>query len=194
MDVVELMKWNRTYRRFKSEPVPHEVIVRAIDSARTANSAANAQVLRYTAVESPDMVERFQPLVKWAASLPPELGTPKPSEQPRAFVVVSQVLRDGEPTPFADVDLGISAHALTMTAAAAGVGSCMMGAFSRASVERLVELPAGERARLVIALGYPDHASTIEDAPAGADLAYYLDDRHDYHVPKRSLGEVARFL
>ena len=39
---------------------------------------------------APDAVSAVQPLVHWAAYLPPEQGQPKPEEQPTAFIAVLQ--------------------------------------------------------------------------------------------------------
>ena len=88
MNLQELLVGCRTYRRFLQEPVDEAVIREALENARIGSSGANAQPLYYYAVTSPEMVKAMQPLVKWAAYLPPELGTPKEDEQPTAFIVV----------------------------------------------------------------------------------------------------------
>ena len=133
----------------------------------------------------------LQPLVKWAAALPPEIGTPKPGEQPTAFIVIVKKAGSGA---FADVDVGIAAHAIVSTAWESGVGSCMMGAIKIKSIEELLEIPEDQNLRLVIALGYPSHESTLVDVPADGKLAYYLDDERNYYVPKRPTEEIARFV
>ena len=66
MTLTELYNGCRTYRRFLQKPVPKEVLRAALDNARTASSAANAQPLRYIAVTDPTLVAAIQPLVKWA--------------------------------------------------------------------------------------------------------------------------------
>ena len=77
MELNELMKGCRTYRRFLQEPVGEEIIRECLENARTSSSAANRQPLYYYAVTSDENVKNMQPLVKWAASLPPEIGTRK---------------------------------------------------------------------------------------------------------------------
>jgi len=190
-NMTDLLRGCRTYRRFTQEPVPEEVLRQALDNARTANCSANAQPLRYVVVSSPDMVAKMQPLVKWAAMLPPELGTPKEGEQPTAFVAISKT---SGANPFSDIDLGLSAHALIATAWEAGVGSCLMGSIMKKSITELLEIPEDEELRIVIALGYPSHESTLVDVPADGSLAYYLDDERNYYVPKRPMEEIARFV
>lgn len=191
MDLSERQAGCRTYRRFLQTPVPRDAVERMLESARTANSAANAQPVRYTAVLDPERVARLQPLVRWAAYLPPEQGTPKAGEQPTAFVAVSLVENAG---PFALVDMGIAVHALTTTAWDEGIGSCIMGAISAGKISELLEIPDNERLKLVVALGYPSHTSTVVEVPEDGSLAYYLDENRNYCVPKLPLRSVARIL
>lgn len=189
MNLTELFAGCRTYRRFQQKPVPRAVVERMLDNARQANSAANAQPVRYTAVLDPALATQMQPLVKWAAYLPPEEGTPKPNEQPTAFVALSL---ESDAGPFALVDLGIAVHTLTATAWEAGVGSCIMGAISVGKITKLLQIPEHEQLKLIIALGYPAHTSTVVEVPESGSLAYYLDDERNYRVPKLPLQRVAR--
>lgn len=191
MDLAELYKGCRTYRRFSQKPVSHELLRRMLEVARTASSAANAQPLRYTVVEDPRAVTAMQPLVRWAAALPRELGTPVEGEQPTAFVVISKA--EGA-NAFSDIDVGIAANMLASLAWEQGVGSCMMGAIDVGGIAELLGVPSGQTPRLVLALGYPAHASTVVEVPGTGELKYYLDERRDYFVPKRPFDEVVRFV
>ena len=52
MELMELLKLRRTYRRFKQEPVSDEIIDEMLTAARYASSAANLQPLSYVVVKS----------------------------------------------------------------------------------------------------------------------------------------------
>ncbi|HEY4427870.1 MAG TPA: nitroreductase family protein [Solirubrobacteraceae bacterium] len=54
MDLVEAMRGAPTTRRFKSDPVPREALVRALDAARFAPSGGNRQGWRVVVVEDPE--------------------------------------------------------------------------------------------------------------------------------------------
>ena len=82
MDILELLASRRTYRRFLQKPVPADVIADMAEAVRLSSCGANRQAIRLVVVQSPEMVAQVQPLVKWAAYLPPEQGTPQPEEQP----------------------------------------------------------------------------------------------------------------
>lgn len=124
MDMLEFLRTRRTYRRFEQRPVAPEILTEAVDAARIASCGANRQTVRYIVVQSADAVAAVQPLVHWAAYLPPEQGQPKPDELPTAFIAV---LQDDNLPGASDVDVGLALGSLTAAAWAHGVGSCIMG-------------------------------------------------------------------
>ena len=189
MELKELFGSLRTIRRFTQEPVPEELIRDALECARTAPSAANLQPLYYIAVTSKENVAAMQGLVKWAAALPPELGTPKEGEQPTAFIVM--VKRAGA-SAFSDADVGISARTITAVLWEQGFGSCMMGAINTKGIAELLGIPEEDAVRLVIAAGRPAHRSSVVDYD-GESIKYYVDENVDYYVPKRAFDDVVRW-
>ncbi|MDD5922819.1 MAG: nitroreductase family protein, partial [Eubacteriales bacterium] len=127
--------------------------------------------------------------VKWAAKLPPELGTPKENEQPTAFIII---LRKEPFNAFADIDAGIAADKICMTAWEHGFGSCILGSIHVKRIQQVLDLPEDVKPRIAIALGKPAHKSTIVDVPDSGDLSYYLDEKRDYYVPKRSFDSIVK--
>ncbi|WP_317321362.1 nitroreductase family protein [Subdoligranulum variabile] len=184
--MMEFLRTRRTYRRFEQRPIAPEILTEAVDAAHIASCGANRQTLKYIIVQSPEAVAAVQPLVHWAASLPPELGCPKPGEQPVAFIAV---LQDERLPGCSDTDTGLAMGSLTAAAWAHGVGSCLMGSIDRPALTRLLNLPEGVALRYMVALGYPSHKSHLV-AMENGDTKYYLDDVHDYCVPKRPMEEV----
>lgn len=186
MDMMEFLRSRRTYRRFAQRAVPHEILTEAVDAARMASCGANRQTVRYIVVESADAVAAVQPLVHWAAYLPPEQGTPKADEPPTAFIAV---LQDDNLPGASDVDVGLALGSLTAAAWAHGVGSCIMGAIDRPALKELLALPEGVRLCYMVALGYPTHESHLVEMQDGS-VKYYLDADRNYCVPKRGMDEV----
>jgi nitroreductase len=191
MTLSELYVGCRTYRRFTQERIPDNVLRACLENARISSTGANAQTLRFICVKSPEMTAKMQPLVKWAAALPPEIGTPKPGEQPTAFIVIVKKAGSGA---FADVDVGIAAHAIVTTAWESGVGSCMMGAINRPGIAALLGVDEADTVHLAIALGYPAHKSTIVPVPESGLLKYYVDEKRDYYVPKKTFDELVKIV
>ena len=191
MDIMELLAGRRTYRRFLQKPVPAGVVADMVEAVRLSSCGANRQAIRLVVVQSPAMVAKVQPLVKWAAYLPPEQGVPKPGEQPVLFVAVIQ---DASIPGDKDTDAGIALANLTLAAWAKGVGSCIMGAIDRPRLTELLGLSENEKLHSMVALGYPAHASRVVPLTEATGVKYYLDENRDYCVPKRAAAGIARFV
>ncbi len=191
MNLAEMYTTCRTYRRFKQEPVPMELLTTLVDVAHNRSTGRNAQELRFVVVHTPAMVKAMQPLLAWAASLPKEIGTPVEGEQPTAFVVV---LRPKQTNPMISyIDVGIALDAMAITAWEQGVGSTIMAAVNRPKVAELLGIPEKYEVSIVLSLGYPSHKSTIVPVTPEKGQAYYVDEKRDYYVPKLKLEEVAKF-
>lgn len=191
MSVMDLLAARRTYRRFAQKPVPQDVVEDIIEAVRLSSCGANRQAIRLVIVQKPEDVARVQPLVKWAAYLPPEQGTPKADELPTLYAaVVQETAIPGD----LDTDAGIALANLTLAAWDKGVGSCIMGAIDRPRLTELLGLSATEKLHTMVAFGYPVHAARVVPMTAETGVKYYLDENRDYCVPKRSADEIARYL
>ena len=153
-ELMQFLATRRTYRRFTPQPVPGAALADLLEAARIASCGANRQTLKYLAVRSPQMVEKTNALVHWAAYLPPEQGTPKPEERPTLFVAVC---RDTALPGGADVDLGLALGSMTAAAWAHGVGSCIMGSIDRPALAELYALPPSLRLCNLVAFAPPAH-------------------------------------
>ena len=92
MSVMELLTTRRTYRRFEQKAVPQDVVNDIVQAVRLSSCGANRQAVRLVLVQSPEMVAKVQPLVKWAGYLPPEQGTPKADELPTPLSHAARVM------------------------------------------------------------------------------------------------------
>lgn len=191
MSVMESLLTRRTYRRFVQRPVPEDVVADIVEAVRLSSCGANRQAVRLVIVDKPADVARVQPLVKWAAYLPPEQGTPKADELPTLYVAVVQ---DTSIPGDLDTDTGIALANMTLAAWDKGVGSCIMGAIDRPRLAALLGLPEGMKLHTMVAFGYPTHSARIVPMTEQTGVKYYLDESRDYCVPKRSAGEIARWL
>lgn len=189
MNVMELLASRRTYRRFAQKPVPQAVVENIVEAVRLSSCGANRQAVRLVVVQSPEMVAKVQPLVKWAAYLPPEQGTPKADELPTLYVAVVQ--DTAIPGDLA-TDTGIALSNMTLAAWASGVGSCIMGAINKPALTELLGIAEPEKLAFMVAFGYPTHEAHIVPLTAETGVKYYLDENRDYCVPKRSAEEISR--
>ena len=190
MDMMELMKTRRTYRRFTQEPVPQEVLDDILLSTRYSSSAANKQPLRFIVIKDKEKVDEVFQYTTWAGQLPKELGWPKDDERPTLFIAV---IENPEISAWCDTDTGIALANMTLAAWAHGVGSCIIGACNKPVLSEMFGLSEKEKLHSVVAFGYPTHKSTIVDPEEDGKLNYYVDDKVDYYVKKRKLSDTVSY-
>ncbi len=191
MNAMELLTTRRTYRRFMQKAVPQDVVTDIVEAVRLSSCGANRQAVRLVMVQSPAMVAKVQPLVRWAAYLPPEQGTPKADELPTLYAAV---LQDTSIPGDLATDTGIALANMTLAAWDKGVGSCIMGAINKPALTELLGIQAPQQLAFMVAFGYPTHKAHIVPMTGETGVKYYLDDARDYCVPKRSAEEIARSL
>ena len=191
MNAMELLTTRRTYRRFAQKAVPQDVVTDIVEAVRLSSCGANRQAVRLVMVQSPAMVAKVQPLVRWAAYLPPEQGTPKADELPTLYAAV---LQDTSIPGDLATDTGIALANMTLAAWDKGVGSCIMGAINKPALTELLGIQAPQQLAFMVAFGYPTHKAHIVPMTGETGVKYYLDDARDYCVPKRSAEEIARSL
>lgn len=189
-DLMELLLTRRTYRRFdQSRPVPEEVAADILRAQQYASRGNNRQPLRFLLIRTPELVEQVFPLTRWAASLPPEAGTPKPGEHPTLFLAVLEERR--LQNRWTDTDAGLAIANMTLAAWAHGVGSCILGNINRDALRTLLQISQDYELHTLVAFGYPTHRSYLEEVGPDADLRYHLDEKGDYLVPRRRIADVA---
>ena len=191
MSVMEKLLSRRTYRRFEQKSVPQDVVEDLIDAVRLSSCGANRQAVRLIVVQSPEMAAKVHPLVKWAAYLPPEQGTPKAEELPTLYAAVVQ---DASIPGDLNTDTGIALANMTLAAWDKGVGSCIMGAINKPALTELLGIEEPQKLAFMVAFGYPTHKARIVPLTQETGVKYYLDENRDYCVPKRSREEIARTL
>ncbi len=191
MSVMEKLLTRRTYRRFEQKSVPQDVVEDLIDAVRLSSCGANRQAVRLIVVQSPEMAAKVHPLVKWAAYLPPEQGTPKAEELPTLYAAVVQ---DTSIPGDLNTDTGIALANMTLAAWDKGVGSCIMGAINKPALTELLGIEEPQKLAFMVAFGYPTHKARIVPLTEETGVKYYLDENRDYCVPKRSREEIARTL
>ena len=158
-----------------------------VQAVRLSSCGANRQAVRLVLVQSPEMVAKVQPLVKWAGYLPPEQGTPKADELPTFYAAVVQDTAIPSAMP-------VSVANMTLAAWDKGVGSCIMGAINKPALTALLGIEEPQKLAFMVAFGYPTHKASIVPMTEQTGVKYYLDENRDYCVPKRSAEEIARSL
>ena len=175
----------RTIRKFRSDPVPRELLERLADAGRLAPSAANLQPLEFVVVDAAGPRAEIFPCLKWAAYIAPA-GDPQPGEEPTAYIVTLANTKVRE--KMFEYDIGAAMENMTLAALEEGVGSCWMLSIDRDKLRVILGIPEHYRVDSVLALGYPAEEPAAE--VMGESVRYWKDDKGRLHVPKRTLASV----
>lgn len=186
MSVIELIRRNRSYRRFDQQvPVPMELLHGMIEAARLSASARNMQPLKYMLFNEASDCARIFPYLAWAGYLKDWPG-PAEGQRPAAYIVQ---LGDLELTDDWWCDDGIAAQSMLLTAVEKGFGGCIIGSVQREKLRTELKIPQRYKIIQVLALGKPAEEVVIDEAIDG-DIKYWRDEQEIHHVPKRSLKEL----
>lgn len=185
----DLVLQNRSYRGYDSSvKQTKEELIELVDHARLMPAARNIQPLKYFLAYEKEVVSRIQEHTKWAGLLS-DLSLPFAGSEPTSFIVVLQDTDIDATLDLFKNDVGIVAAAITLAATEAGLGCCMIGAFSVNGVKEAIELPENLLPVLVIAIGKPAEKIVLTDVKDG-NIAYYRDEDNVHYVPKRKLEDI----
>ena len=169
MSIMETLAARRTYRRFAQKPVPQDVVEDMVEALRLSSCGANRQAVKLVVVQSPEMVVKVHPLVKWAGYLPPEQGTPKADKQPVMYLAVVQ---DSAIPGDLNTDTGIALANITLAAWDKGVGSCIMGAINKPALSELLGIAEPDKLGLELQIDDMDFDAALLSVQQGkADIA-----------------------
>jgi Nitroreductase len=180
----------RSIRRFTDDEVPDALILKMINAARVAPSAANIQPLHYVIVKSPKLRDEVFENTMWAGYVKPE-GTPPFDKRPRLFVAVlcdSRIKKEKY-----EQDSGLAIENMILTAWEENVGSCIIAACNKAEIRRILNIPDHFILDCVVGFGYPAHKCDCFDDPSG-NIKYTMDKNENFHVPKRPIEDVMTIL
>lgn len=187
MSVLELIKKNRSFRRFREEElVSKHDLTDMIEAARLCPSGRNAQSLKYYLVNDSAVNTKVFSTLSWAGYLK-GWGGPVPGERPAAYIVI---VNDTDIATNYFCDHGIVSMAILLTAVEKGLGGCIIASVDRPSLREALSLSERYDILLVIALGKPLETVVIEPLPVSGDYKYWRDENQVHHVPKRSTEDL----
>ena len=183
----ELIKKNRSYRRFyQDRPVEKDTLLELVELARLSPSGMNRQALCYLLFNTPEMNEKINGNLVWAAYIKGWISPPE-GEKPSAFIVM---VKDTSVGPSLPEDTGIAAQSITLGAVEKGLGCCMIGNIKKKELAELLALEDKYEIALVIAIGHPKEEVVIEPMGEDGSVVYWRDEQGVHHVPKREPWDI----
>ncbi len=148
MDIYEVIKLRRSVRAYQEKKIDEAILNKILEAVRLAPSAHNAQEYKLIIVKD---IERKKALAKAA------LNQDFIAEAPIIIVAVS--LNPSHimacEIPAFPVDIAIALDHLTLAAAAEGLGTCWIGAFSQEEVKKILNIPEKYKVIALMPLGFP---------------------------------------
>ncbi len=183
----ELVKKNRSYRRFhEEEEVSHGLLKGLVELARLSASSANLQPLRYILSNDAEKNGLIFPHLRWAGYLKDWPG-PSEGERPPAYIIV---LGDLTVAKNFGCDHGIAAQSILLGAVEAGLGGCVISSIDRPGLAKALNIPQDYEILLAIALGRPKESVRLEEVGTDGDIKYWRSSDGVHHVPKRRLDDI----
>ncbi|MDE6177660.1 MAG: nitroreductase family protein, partial [Duncaniella sp.] len=156
----DLLRADRSIRRFvQKKRIDGETLERLVELTRFCASGRNAQPLRYRAVWTEDECAKVFPHLAWAGYYTDWAG-PEEGERPAAYLV--QCL-DTDVAKGCLCDDGIQLQALTLGAAALGIGGCIIKSFNAKAVSEALGIDPRYQPLYVLALGHPAEEAVITE-------------------------------
>lgn len=154
MDLFETVAGRRSVRKYAKTPIDQDKLLRVLEAARLAPSAANRQPWKIYVVTDERLREALGNAYHNAWFY----------EAPVIIAICSCPGRawsrsDGK--NYADVDAAIAFDHLTLAAQSEGLATCWIGAFTPSVVVEALGLPPGEEPLAMTPLGYPAQAPAM---------------------------------
>ena len=148
MDVLETIKQRRSVRSYQDKEIPEDTLKEILNAVRLAPSASNRQDWKFIVVKDEDTRKKLM----GAANNQSFVG--------EAPVIVAAVSLNPDrvmscEVPAYAVDLSIAMDHLTLAAAAKGLGTCWIGAFSQDKAKDILNIPDKYKLLTIMPLGYP---------------------------------------
>jgi nitroreductase len=154
MDIYEVIALRKSVRDFNDKDVPGTILTRLLEGARMAASASNRQEWRYVVVKEPKTREQLGQAA---------FGQAHVRQAPVILVCCAETDEHVMPCnqPSYPIDVAIATTHITLCAAAEGLGTCWIGAFSEEKVKEIVNIPGRIRVVALMALGYPKNPGPV---------------------------------
>ncbi len=157
MDLLKVIHDRRSVRKYRTDPVPDQILTEILDAARCSPSWANTQVCRFIVVKDPRIKEGLQ-------------GCLTPTNPARAAITVAPIViciaakrglsgcHTGTPTTdkgdWFMFDAGIAMEHIVLAAWNFGLGTVHVGSFDAKKAESLLKIPEGYSIVEMTPLGY----------------------------------------
>jgi nitroreductase len=157
--IIDTIRSRRSTRAFLEKPIPSEILLLLLESARWAPSGSNKQPWLFVAVQDSVNIQKMKMFSPGLRGNPPVL-----------LVLCSDTSVEGSTHL---MDISMAAQNILLTATENGLGSCPVRSFNQRAVQSLLYLPSHVVPELTISLGYPAKPAKTPPRRAIEDLVHW---------------------
>lgn len=156
MDVKKAIKSRRTVRAFKDKPIPDDVLVDILETARWSPSPVNSQPWRFIVIKNTETLKELVSYAKYGSHL---------AEAPLAVAVVATPLESHhwyneiEENKYAGA---VVASNIMLAAWEKGIGTGWVS-LERSKVHSILDVPENHTVVALLTMGYPEHKEPHTD-------------------------------
>ena len=166
MEFSELISRRYSVRAYKSDPVEDKILLKVLEAARLAPTAANRQPFQIIVIHTSGRKDELYRIYRreWFAQAPLLICACGVSRQ-------SWVREDKR--RYLDVDVAIVMDHLILAATNLGLGTCWVAAFNESEARRILGLPDEVVPLIFTPLGYPADTPSRKERKALSELIRY---------------------
>lgn len=158
MSLLDVIFRRRSIRRYRSEPIPDDVLRNILEAGRLAPSADNAQPWHFIVVTESKIKEKLS-RGRWNYFIKDSTAT-----------VVGCGYTDNE---WSTVDVALALENMVIAAEAQGVGSCWIGDFEEEEVKELLGIPDDLKVVALVSFGYPAEKPSPLNKKSLKEIVHY---------------------
>jgi len=146
---MSLLIGRRSIRRYRSDPVPDELLQQVLEAGRWAPSASNRQPWSFIVIRDPAMRRAVAQhaayyFIRWAHV-----------EEAPVIIALCGDARSRVYRQFLHEDIGLAGAYVMLQASALGLGTCWIGGLDRQALSDILKLPQHVELVALLTLGYP---------------------------------------
>ena len=200
MDIKTAILQRRSIRKYKSDPVPDNMLQELLEAARLAPSGTNQQPWRFIVIKNQDVKERIQASAfnqKFLSQAPILLvccadlttyahNTRKRMQELIDAGVFGVEAFDSYPDidkpkdamalkafiPHAMLNVAIAIEHIVLRAVSLGLGTCWVQLFKAKQIAQILELPENLIITALIPVGFPDQSPVLRPRVSVQEIVY----------------------
>jgi len=184
MEVFECINKRNSIRRFVQDQIDDKNLLKIIDAARIAPSAANLQPLEYIIINKKEQCKAIFPNIGWAGYIKPA-WKPDEHERPTAYIAI---INTQPKNSYVDLDVGISMAYIVLSAQSLELDSCILCKINKNELKQTLKIPNSIELKALVALGKRNESVKREENIN--EVKYWRDNKEILHVPKKPLSSI----